>query len=113
MKENYWSLKIKNFVIRILPGNPDDPEYKKRTSHYFKITGLPLNTTAKDIEPLIKHVYGRTCTFTQTTKSSTMKNAYIYVSPDNYPENVINGASSLFEGYNLHVLSEHFSLKMC
>ncbi|PKK77246.1 hypothetical protein RhiirC2_862059 [Rhizophagus irregularis] len=58
MKENYWSLEIENFVVRILPGNPDDPEYKKRTSHYFKITGLPLNTTAKDIEPLIKHVYG-------------------------------------------------------
>ncbi|PKY17516.1 hypothetical protein RhiirB3_487803 [Rhizophagus irregularis] len=113
MKENYWSLEIENFVVRILPGNPDDPDYKKRTSHYFKITGLPLNTTAKDIEPLIKHVYGRTCTFTQTTKYSTMKNAYIYVSPDNYPTDAINGASSLFEGYNLHVLPGHLSLKTC
>ncbi|PKC00443.1 hypothetical protein RhiirA5_382451 [Rhizophagus irregularis] len=113
MKENYWSLKIENFVVRILPGNPDDPEYKKRTNHYFKITGLPLNTTAKDIEPLIKHVYRRTCTFTQTTKSSTMKNAYIYVSPDNYPVDAINGASSIFEGYNLHVLPGHLSLKTC
>ncbi|PKC03233.1 hypothetical protein RhiirA5_424070 [Rhizophagus irregularis] len=97
MKENYWSLKIENFVVRILPGNPDDPEYKKRTNHYFKITGLPLNTTVKDIEPLIKHVYRRTCTFTQTTKSSTMKNAYIYVLPDNYPENATNGASSVLK----------------
>ncbi|GBC45228.2 hypothetical protein GLOIN_2v1843260 [Rhizophagus irregularis DAOM 181602=DAOM 197198] len=97
MKENYWSLEIENFVVRILPGNPDDPEYKKCTSCYFKITGLPLNTTAKDIEPLIKHVYGRTCTFTQTTKHSTMKNAYIYISLDNYPVDAINGASSLFE----------------
>ncbi|GBC11029.1 uncharacterized protein OCT59_025792 [Rhizophagus irregularis] len=113
MNENYWSLEIENFVVRILPGNPDDPEYKKRTSHYFKITGLPLNSTAKDIEPLIKHVYGRTCTFTQTTKYSTMKNAYIYVSPNNYPTDAINGASSLFEGYNLHVLPGHLSLKTC
>ncbi|PKY23921.1 hypothetical protein RhiirB3_438287 [Rhizophagus irregularis] len=113
MKENYWSLEIENFVVRILPGNPDDPEYKKRTSHYFKVTGLPLNTTAKDIEPLIKHVYRRTCTFTQTTKYSTMKNAYIYVSPDNYPANATNGASSVFEGYNLHVLPGHLSLKTC
>ncbi|GBC27554.2 hypothetical protein GLOIN_2v1769661 [Rhizophagus irregularis DAOM 181602=DAOM 197198] len=113
MKENYWSLEIENFVVRILPGNPEDPEYKNRTSNYFKITGLPLNTTAKDIEPLIKHVYGRTCTFTQTTKYSTMKNAYIYVSPNNYPADASNGASSLFEGYNLHILPGHLSLKTC
>ncbi|GBC52808.1 uncharacterized protein OCT59_028609 [Rhizophagus irregularis] len=113
MKENYWSLEIENFVVRILPGNTEDPEYKIRTSNYFKITGLPLNTTAKDIEPLIKHVYGRTCTFTQTTKYSTMKNAYIYVSPNNYPVDASNGASSLFEGYNLHVLPGHLSLKTC
>ncbi|UZO08313.1 uncharacterized protein OCT59_028571 [Rhizophagus irregularis] len=113
MKENYWSLEIKNFVVRILPGNPDDTEYKKRTSHYFKITGLPLNTTAKNIEPLIKHVYGRTCTFTQTTKHLTMKNAYIYISPDNYPIDAVNGVSSQFEGYNLHILPGHLSIKTC
>ncbi|PKB98232.1 hypothetical protein RhiirA5_431702 [Rhizophagus irregularis] len=102
-----------NRELRILPENPDDPKYKRRTSHYFKITGLPLNTTAKDIEPLIKHVYGRTCTFTQTTKHSTIKNAYIYIAPDNYPAEAINGASSHFEGYNLHILPEHLSIKMC
>ncbi|PKY53512.1 hypothetical protein RhiirA4_471777 [Rhizophagus irregularis] len=28
MKENYWSLEIENFVVRILPGNPEDVEYK-------------------------------------------------------------------------------------
>ncbi|CAB4386368.1 unnamed protein product [Rhizophagus irregularis] len=109
MKENYWSLKIENFIVRILPGNPDDPKYKKRTSHYFKITGLP----PKDIEPLIKHIYGRTCTFTQTTKHSTMKNAYIYVSPDNYPVNASNGTSLQFEGYNLHILLGYLSIKTC
>uniref|UniRef100_U9SMY3 Uncharacterized protein n=1 Tax=Rhizophagus irregularis (strain DAOM 181602 / DAOM 197198 / MUCL 43194) TaxID=747089 RepID=U9SMY3_RHIID len=42
-----------------------------------------------------------------------MKNAYIYVSPNNYPVDASNGASSLFEGYNLHVLPGHLSLKTC
>ncbi|PKK70923.1 hypothetical protein RhiirC2_779062 [Rhizophagus irregularis] len=113
MKENYWSLEIENFVVRILLGNQDDSEYKKRTSKYFKITGLPLNTTAANLEPLIKHIYGRTCTFTQTTRYSTMKNAYIYVLPDNYPTNATNGASSQFEEYNLHILPGHLSIKTC
>ncbi|EXX68032.1 uncharacterized protein OCT59_000193 [Rhizophagus irregularis] len=113
MQENYWSLEIENFVVRILPGNQNDPEFKKRTGNYFKITGLPLNSTAMDLEPLIKHIYGRTCTFTQTTRYSTAKNAYIYVSPDNYPTTAMNGASSLFEGHNIYILPGHLSVKTC
>ncbi|GBC20637.1 uncharacterized protein OCT59_023661 [Rhizophagus irregularis] len=113
MKENYWSLEIENFVVRILPGNQNDPEYQKRTSKYFKITGLPLNTTAMDLNPLIKHVYGRTCTFTQTTRYSTMKNAYVYVSPENYPDNATGGASSLFENHNIYIIPGHISAKTC
>ncbi|CAB4424301.1 unnamed protein product [Rhizophagus irregularis] len=113
MKENYWSLEIENFVVRILPGNQNDPEYNKRTSKYFKITGLPLNTTAVDLEPLIKHIFGRTCTFTQTTRYSTMKNAYIYVSPENYPDNANNGASSRFEGHKIFILPGYVLTKTC
>ncbi|PKY53513.1 hypothetical protein RhiirA4_471778 [Rhizophagus irregularis] len=66
-----------------------------------------------DIEPLIKHIFGRTCTFTQTTKSSTMKNAYIYVTPENYPDNTLNGASSVFEGHTIHIIPGHLSVKTC
>ncbi|PKY56707.1 hypothetical protein RhiirA4_477187 [Rhizophagus irregularis] len=113
MKENYWSLEIENFVVRILPGNQDDPEFKKRTSKYFKITGLPLNTTATDLEPLIKRIYGRTCTFTQTTRYSTIKNAYIYVSPDNYLDNATGGASSQFENHTIYIIPGHLSAKTC
>ncbi|PKY44033.1 hypothetical protein RhiirA4_458198 [Rhizophagus irregularis] len=113
MKENYWSLEIENFVVRVLPGNPDDAEFKRRTSKYFKITGLPLNATAMDIEPLIKHIYGCTCTFTQTTRYSTMKNAYIYVTPENYPNDANNAASSEFEGHKLHIIPGHVSAKTC
>ncbi|PKC64456.1 hypothetical protein RhiirA1_442841 [Rhizophagus irregularis] len=113
MKENYWSLEIENFVVRILPGNQNDPEFQKRTSKYFKITGLPLNTTATDLDPLIKHIYGRTCTFTQTTRYSTMKNAYIYVSPENYPDNATGGASSQFANHTIFIIPGHISAKTC
>ncbi|POG63719.1 hypothetical protein GLOIN_2v1845717 [Rhizophagus irregularis DAOM 181602=DAOM 197198] len=113
MKENYWCLEIENFVIRILPGNQNDAEFKKRTSKYYKITGLPLNTTHMDLNPLIKHIYGRTCTFTQTTKSSTMKNAYVYVSPDNYPEDATGGASLDFEGHKIYTMPGHLAGKTC
>ncbi|EXX74658.1 hypothetical protein GLOIN_2v1480128 [Rhizophagus irregularis DAOM 181602=DAOM 197198] len=113
MEENYWCLEIENFVVRILPGNQNDAEFKKRTSKYYKITGLPLNTTHMDLNPLIKHIYGRTCTFTQTTKSSTMKNAYIYVSPDNYPEDATGGASLDFEGHKIYTLPGHLAGKTC
>ncbi|UZO13578.1 uncharacterized protein OCT59_005075 [Rhizophagus irregularis] len=105
MQENYWSLEIENFVISGV--------LKKRTSKYFRVTGLPLNTTARDIEPLIKYIYGRTCTFTQTTRNSTMKNAYIYVTPENYPEGSKNGASLIFEGHTIHIFPGHVSIKTC
>ncbi|PKB99821.1 hypothetical protein RhiirA5_505521 [Rhizophagus irregularis] len=113
MEENYWCLEIENFVVRILPGNQNDAEFKKRTSKYYKITGLPLNTTHMDLNPLIKHIYGRTCTFTQTTKSSTMKNAYVYVSPDNYPEDATGGASLDFEGHKIYTMPGHLAGKTC
>ncbi|PKK65251.1 hypothetical protein RhiirC2_786426 [Rhizophagus irregularis] len=107
MQENYWSMEIENFIIRILPGNPEDPEYKKCTSHFYKLTGLPLNTTARDIEPIIKHLHGRTCTFTQTSKYATMKNAYVYVDPKNYPDIVTNAPTLSFSNPNNRTNDHH------
>ncbi|EXX66380.1 hypothetical protein RirG_124330 [Rhizophagus irregularis DAOM 197198w] len=36
MQENYWSLEIENFVVRILLGNQDNPEYKKQDPGYLQ-----------------------------------------------------------------------------
>ncbi|PKC58989.1 hypothetical protein RhiirA1_540744 [Rhizophagus irregularis] len=113
MKEDYWSLEIENFLVRILPGNSEDQEYKKRTSKFFKITGLPINTTVRDIDPIIKHVYGRTCTFTQPSKYSTMKNAYVYVHPDNYPKDVNSIVSTPFNGSPVYIHPCSLSPKTC
>ncbi|PKY51826.1 hypothetical protein RhiirA4_469089 [Rhizophagus irregularis] len=113
MQGDHWNLEIENFLIRILPGNPENPEYIKRTKSYYKITGLPLNTTARDIEPIIKHLYGRTCTFTQTSKYSTMKNAYIYVDPANYPDNITNAVHTPFNGYKIYIYPHTITTKTC
>ncbi|PKC03779.1 hypothetical protein RhiirA5_423250, partial [Rhizophagus irregularis] len=113
MQENYWNMEIENFIIRILPGNPEDPEYKKRTSHFYKLTGLPLNTTARDIEPIIKHLHGRTCTFTQTSKYSTMKNAYVYVDPKNYPDIVTNAVATTFNNSTIYIYPHTLLPKTC
>ncbi|PKY55689.1 hypothetical protein RhiirA4_427701 [Rhizophagus irregularis] len=113
MQEEYWSLEIENFLVRILPGNPEDPEYKKRTSKFYKVTGLPINTNARDIKPIIKHVIGRTCTFTQTSRFSTMKNAYIYVDPKNYPDIVTNAVATPFNGSTVYIYPYSLSTKTC
>lgn len=113
MQEEYWSLEIENFLVRILPGNTDDPEYKKRTSKFYKITGLPLNTTARDIGPIVEHLFGRTCTFTQTSKYSTMKNAYVYVDPKNYPDVITNAVSTPFNNSPIYIYPHTLIPKTC
>ncbi|PKK70171.1 hypothetical protein RhiirC2_780044 [Rhizophagus irregularis] len=47
--EQDWCIAIEDSVARILPGNPKHPIYTQRTSTFYKITGLPLNTNAKDL----------------------------------------------------------------
>ncbi|PKK57372.1 hypothetical protein RhiirC2_721273 [Rhizophagus irregularis] len=42
-----------------------------------------------------------------------MKNAYIYISPDNYPEDATGGASLEFEGYKIYTLPGHIAGKTC
>ncbi|PKK66482.1 hypothetical protein RhiirC2_784721 [Rhizophagus irregularis] len=113
IQEDYWSLEIENFSVRILPGNRDHPTYKKRTSFYHKITGLPLNTTNKDIELIIKYLHGRTCTFTQISKYSTMKNAYIYVDEKNFPENANGAISTNFNGSSIYIYPSTLTSKTC
>ncbi|PKY40243.1 hypothetical protein RhiirA4_453575 [Rhizophagus irregularis] len=113
MQEEYWSLEIENFSVRILPGNKNNPIYKKRTSNYYKVTGLPLNTTNKDIEPIIKYLYGRTCTFTQTSKYSVMKNAYIYVDEENFVVNANGAISTEFNGSSVYIYPNTVTSKTC
>jgi hypothetical protein len=73
-------------MVRILPGQTNSDEYRKRTSYHYTVTGIPLNANVLDLKPLIEHVKGKTCTFNRTNKFSTSKSANIYVNKDDYQD---------------------------
>jgi hypothetical protein len=77
-------MSIESFIVRIIPGNTKQEEYLKRTTFYYKITGLPLNTTVQDMVPILQHLAGKTCTFNDQGRNSTSKLAYIYTEEKNF-----------------------------
>ncbi|PKY50173.1 hypothetical protein RhiirA4_466506 [Rhizophagus irregularis] len=111
MTSDYWSLEIENFAVRILPGNTQHPEYIKRTTNYYKLTGLPLNATVRDITPIISHLNGRTCSFTQTSRNSIMKNAYLYVDPTHFAPDHNKAMSTPYNGSNIFIYPIPIHLK--
>jgi hypothetical protein len=44
LSKSEWGITIEDFFVRIIPGNTNHEEYVRRTSNFYKITGLPLNT---------------------------------------------------------------------
>ncbi|PKK62872.1 hypothetical protein RhiirC2_789715 [Rhizophagus irregularis] len=108
-----WCIAIKDSVARILPGNPKHPIYTQRTSTFYKITGLPLNTNAKDLSPLVTHLKGRTCTFTQTSRSSLFKNASIYVHPDDIKKDYTTITGTKFGLHTIFIFPHTNTKKAC
>lgn len=112
-KEDIWSLKIENFYVRILPGNYLSPEYIKRTSNWFKITGIPLNADINDLDYICTHLKGKTLSFQATTRSSISKNAYIYAE-----ENDVNKLNNKIrkhdlEGHTIYIFPNTNKKKNC
>jgi hypothetical protein len=81
-----WSIEIKTFMVRILPGQINSEEYHKRTSYHYTVTGIPLNANVLDLKPIIEHVKGKTCTFNRTNKFLTSKSANIFVNKDDFQD---------------------------
>ncbi|GES90044.1 hypothetical protein GLOIN_2v1836325 [Rhizophagus clarus] len=50
-----YSLKIENWVCRILPADHTHPEHDKRSKFGYKITGLPMNTQLGDLHPILTY----------------------------------------------------------
>jgi hypothetical protein len=96
LQKDEWGLNIEDFFVRILPANSSHEEYTKRTTSYYKITGVPLNANVFDLKPLLTYLKGRTCTFTQTNRSSITKNAFIYVHPDDLKQQNLTRFSTTF-----------------
>ncbi|PKK62866.1 hypothetical protein RhiirC2_813719 [Rhizophagus irregularis] len=111
--EQDWCLAIEDSIARIVPGNPKHPIYTQRTSAFYKITGLPLNTNAKDLSPLVTHLKGRTCTFTQTSRSSFFKNAFIYVHPDDIKKDYTTITGTKFGEHTIFIFPHTNTKKTC
>jgi hypothetical protein len=81
-----WSIEIETFMVRILPGQTNSEEYRKRTSYHYTVTGIPLNANVIDLKPIIEYCKGKTCTFNRTNKFSTSKSATIFVNKDDFQD---------------------------
>ncbi|GET03450.1 hypothetical protein GLOIN_2v1847066 [Rhizophagus clarus] len=87
-----WSIQVEKFLLRILPVDPTNEEYQRRTEFSYKITGLHMDTTFYDIEQIIKKIKGQTCYLPPIEINSKRKTrtAYIYVKPEDYQHEIWN-----------------------
>ncbi|GBB87496.1 hypothetical protein RclHR1_13990006 [Rhizophagus clarus] len=85
-----YSLKIENWVCRILPADHTHPEHDKRTKFGYKITGLPMNAQLGDLHPILTRINAQTCSFTPTNNKQLQKAAYIYVKEKDYKDQIFH-----------------------
>ncbi|GES85612.1 hypothetical protein GLOIN_2v1847066 [Rhizophagus clarus] len=87
-----WSIQVEKFLLRILPVDPTNEKYQRRTEFSYKITGLHMDTTFYDIEQIIKKIKGQTCYLPPIEINSKRKTrtAYIYVKPEDYQHKIWN-----------------------
>ncbi|GBB90362.1 hypothetical protein RclHR1_01730010 [Rhizophagus clarus] len=83
-----YSLKIENWVCRILPADHTHPEHDKRTKFGYKITGLPMNAQLGDLHPILTRINAQTCSFASTNNKQLQKAAYIYVKEKDYKDQI-------------------------
>ncbi|GBB93289.1 hypothetical protein RclHR1_21430004 [Rhizophagus clarus] len=83
-----YSLKIENWVCRILPADHTHPEHDKRTKFGYKITGLPMNAQLGDLHPILTRINAQTCSFAPTNNKQLQKAAYIYVKEKDYKDQI-------------------------
>ncbi|GBB96200.1 hypothetical protein RclHR1_02700002 [Rhizophagus clarus] len=83
-----YSLKIENWVCRILPADHTHPEHDKRTKFGYKITGLPMNAQLGDLHPILTRINAQTCSFAPTNNKQLQKAAYVYVKEKDYKDQI-------------------------
>jgi hypothetical protein len=103
-KEDIWSMSIESFIVRIIPSNTKHEEYSKRTSFYYKITGLSLNTSVQDMIPILQHLAGKTCTFNDQGRYSMTKSAFIYTKENNFKP---KKQKTTFHKHTIYILPQY------
>ncbi|RIA95712.1 hypothetical protein C1645_733835 [Glomus cerebriforme] len=84
IEQEIWSITVGDFTIRILPNEIKSIAYIERSSYQYKLIGLPINSTLKSLEPLLKKIHTKTCTFVPTDKRCITKSAYVYIAQKDF-----------------------------
>ncbi|PKK61205.1 hypothetical protein RhiirC2_718582 [Rhizophagus irregularis] len=87
--EKGWSLNIEDFNIKILPSNNNHELYQSRTSHGYKITGLPNNANVKDMNKIVTLINGKTCSIPKARNRFCSKTAYIMVEENDFKDKIM------------------------
>ena len=89
LNEPLYAIEIENTVARILPWDTTTQEFKNRTGYSFKITGLPVDVTPRDLTPLIRKLQGWSCTIMpKLVPQQRTKIAYTYVNKETYSDTI-------------------------
>ncbi|GBB94627.1 hypothetical protein RclHR1_23900004 [Rhizophagus clarus] len=86
--EAIWTVKIDRHLVKILPADPDNIEYKNCTLFKYKITGLHVDTNFYDLEPIINKIKGKTCTLPEINPKQIIRTAYINVHSEDYEKKI-------------------------
>ncbi|RGB38626.1 hypothetical protein C1646_755514 [Rhizophagus diaphanus] len=104
MNQSKWGILIETFVIRILPFNEESNEYKKCLTPSYVVTGIPLNTYAMDMMPLLDYLQGRSIEILPTKPISLHKIAYIYTDiSENDSVKKFSKFDTAFKGFKLFI----------
>ncbi|CAB4379671.1 unnamed protein product [Rhizophagus irregularis] len=87
--EKGWSLNIEDFNIKILPSNNNHELYQSRTSHGYKITGLPNNANVKDMDKIVILINRKTCSIPKARNRFCSKTAYIMVEEKDFKDKIM------------------------
>ncbi|RIA81428.1 hypothetical protein C1645_864985 [Glomus cerebriforme] len=106
--EDIWAITVGDFAIRILPNESKSIGYVERTSHQYKLTGLPINSTLKSLHQLLHKIHAKTCTFVPTDKRRLTKSAYVYVAKKDF---ISKNKTLNINNHNIYIMNP--KLKHC
>ncbi|CAB5205693.1 unnamed protein product [Rhizophagus irregularis] len=103
LSQHKWGILIENFLIRIVPIDEQQHNFKNRTTPTYVVTGIPLNANILDLIPLTDHLNARSIEFLPTKPVSLHKVANIYCNTDDDNHVQFTKFDTNFQGFQLHI----------
>ncbi|PKY31114.1 hypothetical protein RhiirB3_448553 [Rhizophagus irregularis] len=111
LSQHKWGILIENFLIRIVPIDEQQHNFKHRTTPAYIVTGIPLNANVLDLIPLTDHLNARSIEFLPTKPVSLHKVANIYCNIDDDNHVQYTKFDTNFQGFQLYIYpAQNFNL---